>query len=79
MEILALLLALPFAFASPAANLGARGASCGVKGYDQDVKAYFYSTSYATSAKCGAHCAADSQCDSYALGNGACLHYYVGV
>lgn len=53
-------------------------AICGRKGYDRNSPvAYFYDTSRSVRSvpKCAAHCAADSKCEAYAFGSGACHHY----
>jgi hypothetical protein len=54
---------------------------CGTHGYDQGTQAYVYITGsqLATQAACGAKCAADSRCRSFAFGSGACLLYSVPV
>ena len=56
----------------------ARRATCGVKGYDRgSPQAYYYSTKPVelSEAGCGAVCAADSACNSFAIGSDACLLY----
>ena len=69
-----LALALPLAAALPSGSQ----ASCNVRGYDNgNPTAYFYSTKnkYRSNAACGARCAADSECQSYAFGDDTCLGY----
>jgi hypothetical protein len=55
--------------------------SCGSVGYDTNTKAYFYlkSISFANKFACGLHCLADGKCKSFAVGEGACLHYTTAV
>jgi len=56
----------------------ARRATCGVKGYDRgSPQAYYYSTKPVelSEAGCGAVCAAESACNSFAIGSDACLLY----
>ena len=69
-----LALALPLAAAFPSGSQ----ASCNVRGFDKgNPTAYFYSTKkkYRSNAACGARCAADSECQSYAFGDDTCLGY----
>ena len=51
-----------------------RQTTCGVKGYDKGTSAYYYKRA-AGAAACGALCTADSNCKSWASGQGYCLLY----
>ena len=80
--VLLLWVLVPFTLAS--SQLRPRAASyslCGVKGYDHGVIAYGYekSSDIATIAKCGARCAQDSNCKSFAFGAKECLLYDVSL
>ena len=74
-----LALALPLAGAHPAdSSLRSRASNCGVSGYDKgQPEAYSYSSKakYASQAGCAARCAKASKCNSFAVGDGACLLY----
>ena len=74
---------LSFFLASTLASptLHARGDSCGVTGYDRGTIAYSYTkkAALATVQACGAKCASDSSCKSFAIGQGACLLYKKSV
>jgi hypothetical protein len=76
------LISLVFAHPEPQRGRGGNsGPVCGVKGYDEKTKAYYDITArkLASVQACGAHCVASSKCLSFAVGNGACLHYKVAV
>ena len=83
MELLSLLLlTVLFAACSFASKLGPRDdLLCGLRGYDKGKDAYFYSQAQSLKSveSCGSHCATDSQCKSFAVGSGACLHYAATV
>ena len=51
-----------------------RQTTCGVKGYDKGTTAYYYERA-ASAAACGALCIANSNCKSWAYGQGYCLLY----
>jgi len=72
------LLAIPLA---ASISLPVRDTKCGVKGYRKNTESYFYddSASLATAAACGSRCQVDSDCKSYAVGDGACQHFSVAV
>jgi hypothetical protein len=77
-----ILLFVPFVSArlSKKASNG-QSSLCGVKGYNGKTEAYFYTTksSLTSFEACRAHCLADSQCNSFVVGQGACGHYNVAV
>jgi hypothetical protein len=88
-SILASLLALPLISALTVNNrdidtpaLEKRTQSvCGSHGYSTGTDSYFYkaSASLATLSACGAYCAADHKCSSFAIGDGACQTFSVAV
>jgi hypothetical protein len=78
-SLLIVLASLPFTFAGQSNSK--QGQVCGTRGYDAGTKAYYYEQkiSLATVNACGAICAADSRCSSFAIGDNACLNYNVAV
>jgi hypothetical protein len=63
-------------------GLSKRAQVCGTHGYDNESPdAYFVQkgSSLASLSACGAHCLADSQCLSFAIGDSTCYHYKKAV
>ena len=70
-----LALSLPLVFCAPSER---RAESvCNARGFDRGRRAYFFkeSSSLGTPEGCGARCAQDKKCRSYAVGSDACLLY----
>lgn len=81
-----LALLLPAAFGAPHAevngnDLDRRAPSCGVKGYDNGVDAYYYDSSgtQSTYAQCSAICKKDTNCVSFAISSSVCMLFTVTV
>jgi hypothetical protein len=81
-----LALLLPAAFAVPHAqangnDLDRRAPSCGVKGYDNGVDAYYYDSSgtQSTYAQCSAICKTRANCISFAISSRVCMLFTVTV
>jgi hypothetical protein len=81
-----LALLLPAAFGAPQAeahgnHLDRRAPSCGVKGYDNGVDAYYYDSSgtQSTYAKCSAICKSRVKCVSFAISSRVCMLFTVTV
>ena len=74
--LLTFLSLVPDILASPA-QVRSTNSICGRKGYDLGVDAHSYTsgTALANFNACGAKCAGDSRCNSFAFGSGACLLY----
>ena len=63
------------------AAASSKGSSCGVRGFDDGVTAYWYEgrPKFANYDQCSAACSSDANCKSFAYGSGACLLYDVKV
>jgi len=67
--------------ATPALSYRGQSDACGIHGYDQGTKAYWYKSTaeWATYEKCSNACAKRSKCQSFAFGASACLLYKVSA
>jgi hypothetical protein len=81
-----LTLLLPAAFGAPHAQanenqIDRRAPSCGVKGYDDGVDAYYYDSSgtQSTYAQCSAICKKRVNCVSFAISSRVCMLFTVTV